>query len=393
MFGKTLEDDAETEDGSTTRPASSPSRSRPRRSSRSRDDRRVEALVETGVPADPKQVKFKRIGRETTTSKKITAPPEPVEAGAEEQADEIAEAEDEADVAAVKPAAPAKKRATPKEAGGKPKPAVLVGAGAVALLGAVGAAALFMRGGGEFRYRRPSMRRAPMLAATPTSFCGNPAANAAGDRERRWQRAQNAVATPPPAGSRAARTRGAAQGSRRKTAAAEAGWPRCRKPQAKAAAAQKAGAAASYENQTGKAATSGSHHRRFQPSQWRRLVGQAVAILRRSSTARAAWPSRSCAPATAPTSQLARSYDANLKTLRDSMRGVNSDKEADRLIKQASQTRAYVQFLVSSRNSFDRLVLAFRVRPRGGTLAIAAAGDRCSTGHARPRCRCSDFMA
>jgi hypothetical protein len=44
--------------------------------------------------------------------------------------------------------------------------------------------------------------------------------------------------------------------------------------------------------------------------------------------------------------QLARSYDANLKTLRDSIRGVNSDRDADRLIKQATQTRAYVQFLV-----------------------------------------------
>ena len=43
--------------------------------------------------------------------------------------------------------------------------------------------------------------------------------------------------------------------------------------------------------------------------------------------------------------QLARSYDANLKTLRASMGGVKSDKEADRLIKQANQTRAYVQFL------------------------------------------------
>ena len=42
---------------------------------------------------------------------------------------------------------------------------------------------------------------------------------------------------------------------------------------------------------------------------------------------------------------LAKNYDANLKTLRDSIRGVSSDHEADRLIKQASQTRAYVQFL------------------------------------------------
>jgi hypothetical protein len=42
---------------------------------------------------------------------------------------------------------------------------------------------------------------------------------------------------------------------------------------------------------------------------------------------------------------LARNYDSNLATLRASIRGINSDQEADRLIKQATQTRAYVQFL------------------------------------------------
>jgi hypothetical protein len=42
---------------------------------------------------------------------------------------------------------------------------------------------------------------------------------------------------------------------------------------------------------------------------------------------------------------LARGYDDNLKLLRPSIGGVRSDKEAERLIKQAKQTRAYVQFL------------------------------------------------
>ena len=43
--------------------------------------------------------------------------------------------------------------------------------------------------------------------------------------------------------------------------------------------------------------------------------------------------------------QLARSYDKSLATLKDSMRGVNNDREADRLIKQANQTKAYIVFL------------------------------------------------
>ena len=44
--------------------------------------------------------------------------------------------------------------------------------------------------------------------------------------------------------------------------------------------------------------------------------------------------------------QLAKNYDQYLKTLKDSMRGIQSDKEADKLTKQASQTRAYIQYLL-----------------------------------------------
>ena len=43
---------------------------------------------------------------------------------------------------------------------------------------------------------------------------------------------------------------------------------------------------------------------------------------------------------------LARNYDKYLASIRDSSRGVKSARDADRLIKQASQTRAYLTFLV-----------------------------------------------
>ncbi len=42
---------------------------------------------------------------------------------------------------------------------------------------------------------------------------------------------------------------------------------------------------------------------------------------------------------------LARNYDSYLKNLKDSMRGAKNDKDADRLIKQANQTKAYLVFL------------------------------------------------
>ena len=43
---------------------------------------------------------------------------------------------------------------------------------------------------------------------------------------------------------------------------------------------------------------------------------------------------------------MAKNYDKYLKTLKESIRGVQSDKEADKLIKQANQTKAYIQFLI-----------------------------------------------
>jgi len=44
--------------------------------------------------------------------------------------------------------------------------------------------------------------------------------------------------------------------------------------------------------------------------------------------------------------QLARGYDRYLASLKDSSRGIRSDRDADRMIGQAKQTRAYLQYLV-----------------------------------------------
>ena len=44
---------------------------------------------------------------------------------------------------------------------------------------------------------------------------------------------------------------------------------------------------------------------------------------------------------------LASNYDKYLRNLKDSMRGAKSDREADRLIKQANQTKAYISFLMT----------------------------------------------
>src|SRR6185295_10348519 len=132
-----------------------------------------------------------------------------------------------------------------------------------------------------------------------------------------------------------------------KAAAAEARLAAIQKAQAKAAAAQRAGstpevtrtptksASASSSSSSSASESSSGGVSSAKLSQFYGIVdsarGMAKQVMRSGNSQNA---------------QLARSYDANLKTLRDSIRGVNSDKEADRLIKQATQTRAYVQFLV-----------------------------------------------
>ena len=134
-----------------------------------------------------------------------------------------------------------------------------------------------------------------------------------------------------------------------RTAAAEARLQAIQKAQAKAAQLQakngalatnpkKPGAktaTAAAETNTVSASSSGGGVSSAKLSQFYSIVDDARSmakrVMRSNNTQNAA---------------LARSYDANLKTLRDSMRGINSEKEADRLIAQAKQTRAYVQFLV-----------------------------------------------
>jgi hypothetical protein len=65
--------------------------------------------------------------------------------------------------------------------------------------------------------------------------------------------------------------------------------------------------------------------------------GMAKAVIRMGE--------RSSNPTRKANAGLARNYDKYLANLRDSGRGVSNDKEADRLIKQANQTKAYIVFL------------------------------------------------
>jgi len=310
------------------------------------------APVETGVPDDPKQAKFKRAGQETGAGKKIT--PEPVAEKPSEAPKEEGElnrrrvVETAASTPAPATAAKAAEKAPSKSPPGdkndkKISPALIAGA-AVGLLVIGGAGTMLLRGNGS---------KATSSAGAEYNTGGNAASSVldgpAGsdinviDNSGATTAAPDANAVAPVANTTAPLDP-AQQALKDEQAKAKAA-------QAKLAAlqkAQKAAAAAAAKAQTKEivatpgvktpaptTASSGSGG--VSPgklSQFYSIVddarSQAKRVMRSGNSQNAA---------------LARSYDGNLKTLRDSIRGVNSDKEADRLIKQATLTRSYVEFL------------------------------------------------
>ena len=294
------------------------------------------------VPADPKEAQFKRAGEETGAKKKPPkpAPDEPVESAEEESTPtrrrvvSQSPAED-AGVAATAPARPTK--STIK------KPALVAGAAALVLV-AAGAGALMLTG-------RSAQPEATAVGAGPDGSelaVGADASAALGDPAAATNDAEAANAAAAEVTQEATEDSAAADALRReaaKTAAAEARLAELKKAQARTAQAQakSATAAASTPRPDRKSAAAAQTNTvesdsagvsAAKLSQFYSIVDDARALAKkvmRSSNSQNA--------------QLARSYDANLKTLRASMGGIRSDKEADRLIKQANQTRAYVQFL------------------------------------------------
>jgi hypothetical protein len=227
-----------------------------------------------------------------------------------------------------------------KEGAKKPSPA-LMAAAAVGVLAVVGGGALMMRGGGA----KPDATASETPAGVPPGSIINvegamPTVDAngvaAGDQngvpaDTTQQPTQNAAAD-------------AIRKEQAKAAAAEARLAAIQKAQAKAAQQARSGVSTPGTQKTAKAptavaetntiSTSGGGVSSAKLSQFYSIVDDARSlakgVIRSGNSQNAA---------------LAKSYDANLKTLRDSMRGITSDREADRLIAQAKQTRAYVQFL------------------------------------------------
>lgn len=301
-------------------------------------DRKVP--VATGVPDDPRQAKFKRAGEETKTGKKRKT----------EEAAAVASGapgKPPAGKAAKPPAAgegaPAAKTTSGDMAAPRKQPNTAVLAGATAaLLVVLGGAALMLRSGSS----QPPANQAVAPASGNSAAGAAPpaAANASNEAANGVENAPAAEA-PQPITDQPDKAGQVLAAEKAKTAAAEAQLAAIKKAQAKAAAAKAAPGAEAPPGRKGPAAAApvapvASSSASVSPGkiaqfnatvdEARAMAGQAM----RSSNRQNA--------------QMARNYDKYLKTLKDSMRGIHSDKEADKLIRQANQTKAYIQFLLRS---------------------------------------------
>jgi hypothetical protein len=218
----------------------------------------------------------------------------------------------------------------------KPSPAILAAA-AAGLIAVVGIGAYTLRGGGspnEFTNAPAEAVNAAPGAGVATSALG------ATDDAALANEAQNGVA--PDGTEQAGNQTDAAQAlqaEKAKSAAAQAQLAALKKAAAKTAAAKSPSAPAAAKN--GKAvapaeitATPDAGVSSATLSQFNATVDDARAMAK--SVMRSG---------SGQNVQLARNYDSYLKTLKASMRGIETEKEAQKLLKQANQTRAYIVFL------------------------------------------------
>jgi serine/threonine protein kinase len=287
--------------------------------------------VETGVPDDPKEASFKLAGEETAAKKKV---------GPKKNAPELSVAAEARSVAPGK--ADAKTRPPAAETKRAPNRAMLAAA-AIGVLAVVGAGAFALRGGSP----QPTEATSDLPSdLSPGSVINVEAGQPATAADNAVLVANAAEASPPSEDAAPAAAADALRREKAKAAAAEARLAALKRAAVKKAAAEpdEVATAASpsrsavgklnaYPDRASSAADSGgvsaANLREFY-SIVDDARSMAKKVIRKGNSQNAA---------------LARGYDDNLKLLRPSIRGVRSDKEAERLIKQAKQTRAYVQFL------------------------------------------------
>ena len=295
------------------------------------------APVETGVPADPKEARFKRAGEETGASKKAKSAKKD-----EEAAEETPNRRRVVETAAASTGAKKAGAAVAGQPADKKFPTAIAAGIGVAVLLAGGAGALMLRSGNP----QADAAQSGIVQTTPdNSAAGVAALDAAQAPDANaLNAADNGAAAMPVPGSDQTNSVAALQQEKAKTAAAEAKLAALKKAASKASSAlpgapgaptRKAGRVAGVATEAASAASESGGVSAGKLAQFNATVDEARAMAKQAMRT-----------SNAQNKQLAKNYDAYLKTLKASIGGVQSDREADRLIKQAGQTRAYIQFLL-----------------------------------------------
>lgn len=307
------------------------------------------APVQTGVPKDPKAASFKRAGEETGARKKIAADKKEAEAAEKPSSksrvvEPIEAAPDAAAVAAAAEKTPAKKGPAAAPEKKKPKP-VMLAAAAAGVLAVVGVGALALRGGGSPSEANASQVATPIDNSAATLAAVGPSDNSAqaNGASSTTNTASNSAAPAPGPTPQASEQSSAAQAiaaEKAKTAAAQAQLAALKKAQSKTAQSQSASASPTASNRKGKSASSeiiATPDAGVSPAtlaQFNSTVDSARSLARdvmRSGQGQNV--------------DTAKNYDKYLKTLKDSMRGIQTEREAQRLLKQADQTKNYIASL------------------------------------------------
>jgi predicted Ser/Thr protein kinase len=300
--------------------------------------------VETGVPVERKEARFKRAGQETDATKKHASEEQALgkPAAAAAAAAEPVAAAAATPLEAAPPKAPKTvKGAEPASAKKKPNMALIGGAAAAVLAVVVGGVLTLGRGSDSdtgFQMAKPAAQDSGQAAAVlgpSTAPTDTNATFAVTDNSTAPQAA--------PQASEEVNAAEALRSEKAKTAAAQAQLAALKKAQAKAALPAAPGAPPTTRK--GRAAAAAAAEVASSDAQGgvsaAKMAQFNAAVSEARSMARQAMRSSNSQNA-----QLAKNYDKYLKTLDASMRGVQSDREADKLIHQANQTKAYITFLL-----------------------------------------------
>ena len=297
--------------------------------------------VQTRVPDDPKQAEFKRVGQETEASRKLKSEEEL--AVAAKQASNGAPVPAEAAPGGADAAIANRDRSRADAQPEKKKPNMAIIAGVTAALVLVtGVGAFTLSGASESETEPGSGQSLALDSAGAEAIGAGRVANAAGQYEvaNEAQEVLANKANTTPGEDAAALDR--LQKSAARAAAAEARLKALEKGTSKSAqmrsrALVAAGTRPKAADASAATTTESSTSEGVSPAQVSQFYstiddGRALAkkVMRSGNKENA---------------KLARSYDKYLKSLRGSIRGAKSEREADGLIKQARLYRAYIQTL------------------------------------------------